>query len=110
MAIINAYSFSMLGRVCNVTKSMTYQQAWDRSVGRRHGTKYNLWIGLVVTFKAVLGCWCFSIVIASTCQPLLQRLLSLLSLHEHSGDDGTADHLLYICARCEELYKDQYCS
>ena len=96
MAIINAYSFSMLGRVCSVTKSMTYQQAWDRSVGRRHGTKYNLWIGIVVTFKAVLGCWSFSIVIASTCQPLLQHFLSLMLLDGHSGDDETADHVLYI--------------
>jgi hypothetical protein len=74
MAIINAYSFSLLGRVCSVTKSKTYQEAWDRSFGRRHGKKYNLFIGLVVTFKAVLGTWSFSIVIASTCQPLLQSM------------------------------------
>jgi amino acid permease len=74
MAIINAYSFSLLGRVCSVTKSKTYQEAWDRSFGRRHGKKYNLFIGLVVTLKAVLGTWSFSIVIASTSQPLLQSM------------------------------------
>ena len=73
MAIINAYSFSLLGRVCHVTKSTTYQQIWDRSVGRRYGPHYNIFVGVVVTLKAVLGCWSFSIVIASTCQPLLQH-------------------------------------
>jgi hypothetical protein len=74
MGLLNAYSFSLLGRVCAVTKSKTYQEAWDRSVGRRHGQKYNVWVGLVVTGKAILGCWSFSIVIASTCQPLLKTL------------------------------------
>lgn len=74
MGILNAYSFSLLGRVCSVSKSKTYQEAWDRTVGRRFGTKYNLWVGLVVTGKAILGCWSFSLVIASTCQPLLQTL------------------------------------
>jgi amino acid permease len=75
MGIMNAYSFSLLGRVCSVTKSKSYQEAWDRSVGRRHGTKFNVWVGLVVTGKAILGCWSFSIIIASTCQPLLQNLI-----------------------------------
>lgn len=74
MGILNAYSFSLLGRVCAVTKSKTYQEAWDRTMGRRFGTKYNGWVGLVVTGKAILGCWSFSIVIASTCQPLLKTL------------------------------------
>jgi hypothetical protein len=78
MGLVNAYSFSILGRVCAVTKSKTYQEAWDRSVGRRYGTKFNVWIGLIVTGKAVLGCWSMSIVIASTCQPLLQGLIGLV--------------------------------
>lgn len=74
MGILNAYSFSLLGRVCAVTKSKTYQEAWHRTVGRRFGPKYDFWVGLVVTGKAILGCWSFSIVIASTCHPLLQSL------------------------------------
>ena len=74
MGLLNAYSFSLLGRVCDQTKSKTYQEEWDKTMGRRYGTKYNVWVGLVVTLKAVLGCWSFSIVIASTCQPLLQTL------------------------------------
>lgn len=74
MGILNAYSFSLLGRVCAVTKSKTYQEAWNRTVGRRFGPKYDIWVGLVVTGKAILGCWSFSIVIASTCHPLLQSL------------------------------------
>lgn len=82
MGVVNAYSFSLLGRVCSVTKSKTYQDAWDRSMGRRHGTKYNLWVGLVVTGKAILGCWSFSIVIASTCQPLLQNLIPAVTKSE----------------------------
>ena len=79
MGILNAYSFSLLGRVCSVTKSKTYQDAWDRTVGRRFSEKYNVvWVGLVVTGKAILGCWSFSIVIASTCQPLLKILVPVL--------------------------------
>ena len=31
MGIVNAYSFSLLGRVCSVTKSKTYGQAWHRT-------------------------------------------------------------------------------
>jgi amino acid permease len=74
MGLLNAYSFSLLGRVCAATKSKTYQEAWDKTMGRRYGVKYNVWVGLVVTGKAVLGCWSFSIVIASTCQPLLKMV------------------------------------
>ncbi|CAB9511154.1 Sodium-coupled neutral amino acid transporter 1 [Seminavis robusta] len=74
MGVLNAYSFSLIGRVSAVTKSKTYQECWDRTVGRRHGTKYNIWVGLVVTGKAILGCWSFSIVIASTCTPLARSL------------------------------------
>jgi amino acid permease len=74
MGLLNAYSFSLIGRVCSETKSKTYQEAWDKTMGRRHGAKFNVWVGLVVTGKAVLGCWSFSIVIASTCQPLLKAL------------------------------------
>lgn len=72
MGLINAYSFSLLGRICAVTKSKTYSLAWDRTVGRRHGPKYNVYVNMVVTGKAILGTWSFSIIIASTCQPLLQ--------------------------------------
>ena len=77
MGVINAYSFSLLGRVCAATHSKTYQQGWDRTVGQRYGTKYNVGVGLVVTGKAILGCWSFSIVIASTCQPLLYHIVKL---------------------------------
>ena len=31
MGVVNAYSFSLLGRVCSVTKSKTYGQAWHRT-------------------------------------------------------------------------------
>jgi amino acid permease len=72
MGFINAYSFSLLGRVCAVTKSKTYSMAWDRTVGRRHGSKFSVWVNIVVAGKSILGTWSFSIVIASTCQPLVQ--------------------------------------
>lgn len=73
MGTINAYSFSLLGRVCAVTKSKTYFMAWDRTMGRRHGRdELSSCVNIVVAGKAVLGTWSFSIVIASTCQPFLQ--------------------------------------
>jgi hypothetical protein len=96
MALINAYSFSLLGRVCSVTKSKTYQEAWNRTFGRRHGNKYNLFIGLVVTGKAVLGTWGFSIVIASTCQPLLQ----IMGLQLTKGETLAAISTLVLLPLC----------
>lgn len=90
MGLINAYSFSLLGRVCAVTQSKSYSLAWDRTVGRRHGTQYNWCVDWVVTGKALLGTWSFSIVIASTCQPLMQ-LVWVHLLGVGGGGDGDTD-------------------
>ena len=75
MGIANAYSFSLLGRICAITKSHSYSMAWERTVGRRYGTKYQLFVDVVVFGKAILGTWSFSIIIASTCTPLYRWLL-----------------------------------
>ena len=96
MGILNAYSFSLLGRVCAVSKSKTYQEAWDRTMGRRFGTKYNIWVGLVVTGKAILGCWGFSIVISSTCQPLLR----ILGVHATKSETLLGITLLVLLPLC----------
>ena len=74
MGIANAYSFSLLGRICAITKSNSYSMAWERTVGRRYGMKYQLFADGVVFGKAILGTWSFSIIIASTCAPLYRWL------------------------------------
>ena len=78
MGIANAYSFSLIGRICAITKSHSYSMAWDRTVGRRYGSKYQLFVDSVVFGKAILGTWSFSIIIASTCTPLYRWLLENL--------------------------------
>jgi hypothetical protein len=80
MGIVNAYSFSLLGRICAVTKSSSYSMAWERTVGRRYGSKYQLFVDSVVFGKAILGTWSFSIIIASTCTPLCRYVLENSSL------------------------------
>ena len=75
MGVVNAYSFSLLGRICAITKSYSYSMAWERTVGRRYGSKYQLFVDIVVFGKAILGTWSFSIMISSTCTPLVQYVL-----------------------------------
>jgi len=75
MGLVNAYSFSLLGRVCAITKSHTYSMAWERTVGRRYGSRSQLFVDCVVFVKAILGTWSFSIIIASTCTPLIRYVL-----------------------------------
>jgi amino acid permease len=88
MGIVNAYSFSLLGRVCHVTKSKTYGQAWDRTVGRRYGTQYNVYVDATVAIKSVLGAWSFSILMASTCTPLVKLGWKIWTGRHHDDTDG----------------------
>eukprot|EP00536_Pseudo-nitzschia_multiseries_P008476 jgi/Psemu1/198181/e_gw1.215.73.1 len=74
LGIVNAYSFSLLGRICAITKSPTYSEAWERTVGRRYGSRSQLFVDCVVFGKAILGTWSFSIIIASTCTPLVRYI------------------------------------
>lgn len=80
LGVITAYSFSLLGRICSITRSTTYQQAWDRSFespNHNYGSNFQTAVGMVVTAKAIVGCWSYSIIIGSTCQPLLSFFLEL---------------------------------
>jgi len=89
MGIANAYSFSLLGRICAITKSHSYSMAWERTVGRRYGSKYQLFVDIVVFVKAILGTWSFSIIIASTCTPLFRFMVENSStLSSLFGDDA----------------------
>ncbi len=47
-------------------------------MGRRYGSKYQLFVDGVVFGKAILGTWSFSIIISSTCAPLYRWLLENL--------------------------------
>lgn len=89
MGIANAYSFSLLGRICAITKSHSYSMAWERTVGRRYGSKYQLFVDSVVFGKAILGTWSFSIIIASTCTPLYRYLLERSSALSAIGSNSS---------------------
>lgn len=91
MGAVNAYSFSLLGRICAITKSHTYSMAWERTVGRRYGSRSQLFVDCVVFGKAILGTWSFSIIIASTCTPLVRYVSNFLveRLSEDDTDDTT---------------------
>ena len=100
MGIINAYTFSLLGRICCLTESRTYKEAWKATVGKRHESadEFNgvsleersslidrpsrssllSWganiVAIVVVAKTFMGCWAFSIMLSSSFQPLLYSL------------------------------------
>jgi amino acid permease len=87
MGLANAFSFSLLGRICAITKSHTYSMAWEKTISRVHSPKYQIFVDCVVFGKALLGTWSFSIIIASTCTPLVRYVIS-----SFNGSDRSSTH------------------
>ena len=73
MGFINAYTFSLIGRVCIITGATSYGQAWELSVGKR-GSKI---VAFVCTFKPALGNLAYSMILADAFKPLLETLFGL---------------------------------
>ena len=86
MGLANAFSFSLLGRICAITKSHTYSMAWEQTISRVHSPKYQFFVDCVVFGKALLGTWSFSIIIASTCTPLVRYVISSFMGSDRSSD------------------------
>ena len=64
-------------------------RSFSSEVGRRYGPKYNTYVDLTVAIKSILGAWSFSILISSTCTPLVHLLL----WDQFSNDEGTIDSI-----------------
>lgn len=63
---INAYFFSLIGRVCSITGATTYRQAWEASVGE----DTSQYVAVTVALKTALTCLAFSIIVADSFQSL----------------------------------------
>ena len=67
MGIISAYTFALIGRVCQSTNTMSYADAWDVTVG-----KSTSWI---IAFSCFIDCWfgnlSYSMILADTISNLL---------------------------------------
>lgn len=62
---MNAYFFSLLGRVCGATEATSYSQAWDRTVGTNGQA-----VALTVAIKTGLSCLAYSMILADSFQSL----------------------------------------
>lgn len=63
---INAYFFSLIGRVCDKTGATGYREAWEWSMG----PDTSQYVAVAVASKTFLTCLAFSIIIADSFQSL----------------------------------------
>jgi amino acid permease len=66
-AVLNAGFFAVIGTVCGETRSTSFQQCWERSVGPDTS-----WVvATVIALKTFLSCLAFSIILADSTSSLL---------------------------------------
>jgi amino acid permease len=68
MGAMFAYYFLLLGRVCRITKTATYAEAWERLFGPQ------AWVALAVALKAGMGNLECSMILADSFRDLLHTL------------------------------------
>merc|ERR1712151_1398639 len=56
LGVINAYYFSLIGRVCSMTGSISYREAWDSSVGKRCSVIVSLLCSIGPAALGALSC------------------------------------------------------
>lgn len=66
MGAIFAYEFQLIGNVCSITRSTTFREAWQDTVG----TKGSLVVSLVNILKPALGSLSYSMILADTFRSL----------------------------------------
>ena len=66
IGVINAYFFSLIGKVCHETGASGYREAWELTVGKETSQL----VAVVVAFKTALSCLAFSIIVADSFQSL----------------------------------------
>jgi amino acid permease len=62
MGVMNAFYFSLIGKVCSWTGAATYTEAWERSVG----AEISPVIAGVISLKTAFGCLTYSMILADT--------------------------------------------
>lgn len=67
MGVISAYTFALIGRVCQSTNTMSYSDAWDATVGKS--------TSFIIAFSCFFDCWLgnlsYSMILADTISTLL---------------------------------------
>jgi amino acid permease len=67
MGVISAYTFALIGRVCQATGTMSYAEAWDATVGSSTSS--------IIAFSCFIDCWAgnlsYSMILADTISNLL---------------------------------------
>jgi amino acid permease len=67
MGVISAYTFALIGRVCQATNTMSYAEAWDVTVGKS--------TSFIIAFSCFIDCWfgnlSYSMILADTISNLL---------------------------------------
>ena len=70
MGVISAYTFALIGRVCQSTNTMSYADAWDATVGKSTSS--------IIAFSCFFDCWLgnlsYSMILADTITNLLASL------------------------------------
>ena len=76
MAVIFGYYFILVGRVCKMTGSASYREAWDRTAGQHHilFKRMSFLIPLSIILMAGLANLAYSMILADTTHSLVARL------------------------------------
>jgi amino acid permease len=69
-AAMNAYSFSMLGRVCETTGARSYLEAWEYTVGQDVARSTNV-VSVILSLKTALACLAYSMTLADSFHSLV---------------------------------------
>jgi sodium-coupled neutral amino acid transporter 11 len=70
MGMISAYSFSSIGKACDIHKTKSFADAWSKSVG----PKTSRIISFMITFKTFFACLAYSIIIGDSFSSLAKSL------------------------------------
>lgn len=68
MGVISAYTFGLIGRVCQATNTQSYSDAWDATVGKSTSSI----IAFSCFFDCFAGCLSYSMILADTFVNLLE--------------------------------------
>jgi amino acid permease len=66
MGTINAYYFSIMGKVCDWTNATTFSQAWERTMGNETSSLF----ASIICIKTALSCIAYSMIIAESFQSM----------------------------------------
>ena len=66
MGAINAYYFSLMGKVCDWTGATTFSQAWERTMGSETSSIF----AAIISIKTALSCLAYSIILGESFQSL----------------------------------------